>query len=209
MTIQKRLFDLVLGTFLALVLAIPFMVLVVILLIREGRPVFYVSERMSAPGRPFSLWKLRTMTFDPDDSGVSGGDKASRITATGRFLRRTRMDEVPQLWNVLRGDMSFVGPRPPLRSYVERFPEIYSSVLRSRPGITGLATLRYHAHEERLIAECRTAAETDAVYARRCVPRKAALDLIYQRHQSLCFDAALIIETATRTFLRRIFANRR
>jgi len=209
MTLQKRLFDLILAVTLVIILAIPFAILVVILLVREGRPVFYVSERMRAPGRPFQLWKLRTMKADPNDSGVSGGDKVSRITATGRFLRRSRLDEIPQLWNVLRGDMSFVGPRPPLRSYVERFPDTYRQVLRCRPGITGLATLRFHAHEERLIARCRTAAETDAVYARRCVPRKAALDLIYQRHQTLCFDAALIIETARRTFLRRILANRR
>ena len=209
MTPQKRLFDLTLALVTATVLALPFSLLVVVLLIREGRPIFYVSERMRAPGRPFRLWKLRTMTVVQADSGVSGGDKSSRITATGRFLRRSRLDEIPQLWNVLRGDMSFVGPRPPLRSYVERFPVLYGEVLKSRPGITGLATLRYHAHEERLIAECRTAAETDAVYSRRCVPRKAALDLIYQRHQSLCFDLSLIIETASRTFLRRFFADRR
>lgn len=209
MTPQKRLFDLTLALVTATVLALPFSLLVAVLLIREGRPIFYVSERMRAPGRPFRLWKLRTMTVVQADSGVSGGDKSSRITATGRFLRRSRLDEIPQLWNVLRGDMSFVGPRPPLRSYVERFPGLYGEVLKSRPGITGLATLRYHAHEERLIAECRTAAETDAVYSRRCVPRKAALDLIYQRHQSLCFDLSLIIETASRTFLRRFFADRR
>ena len=209
MTPQKRLFDLTLALVTATVLALPFSLLVAMLLIREGRPIFYVSERMRAPGQPFRLWKLRTMTVVQADSGVSGGDKSSRITATGRFLRRSRLDEIPQLWNVLRGDMSFVGPRPPLRSYVERFPGLYGEVLKSRPGITGLATLRYHAHEERLIAECRTAAETDAVYSRRCVPRKAALDLIYQRHQSLCFDLSLIIETASRTFLRRFFADRR
>lgn len=209
MTPQKRLFDLTLALLIAAVLALPFAVLVLVLLIREGRPVFYVSERMRAPGRPFRLWKLRTMTVVQTDSGVSGGDKSDRITATGRFLRRTRLDEIPQLWNVLCGDMSFVGPRPPLRSYVERFPQIYGQVLKSRPGITGLATLRYHAHEERLIAACRTAAETDAVYSGRCVPRKAALDLIYQRHQSLCFDLRLIIGTASRTFPRRFFADRR
>lgn len=209
MTVQKRMLDLVLATLLVAILAVPFALVVLVLLLREGRPVFYVSERMRSPERPFQLWKFRTMTVAATDSGVSGGDKATRVTPTGRFLRRTRLDEIPQLWNVLRGDMSFVGPRPPLRAYVERFPQIYGPVLQSRPGITGLATLRYHAHEERLIASCRTAAETDAVYARRCVPRKAALDLIYQRHQSLCFDLALIMETAGSVFLRRFFAGRR
>lgn len=209
MTPQKRLFDLVLAAILAAILALPFAALVLVLWLREGRPVFYVSERMKAPGQPFRLWKLRTMTVSAADSGVSGGDKVSRITPTGRFLRGSRLDEIPQLWNVLRGDMSFVGPRPPLRQYVERFPGIYGQVLRSRPGITGLATLRFHAREEQLIARCRTAEETDAVYARRCVPRKATLDLIYQRRQTLCLDTILIIQTGLRPFLRRFHARRR
>lgn len=208
MTWQKRLLDLALATLLTLVLAIPFALVLVVLLWREGRPLFYVAERMKAPGQPFPLWKLRTMTVARADSGVSGGDKSARITATGRFLRRTRLDEVPQLWNVFRGDMSFVGPRPPLRLYTERFPDLYARVLQSRPGVTGLATLHFHAHEERLLAACRSPEETDAVYSRRCVPRKAALDLIYQRHQSVCFDLRLIAETGGRVLLRRLFAGR-
>ena len=208
MTLSKRIFDITLALLLAAVLAMPFVVLVLVLLVTQGRPVFYVAERMRAPGRPFHLWKLRTMTVAREDSGVSGGDKAARITPAGGFLRRTRLDEIPQLWNVLKGDMSFVGPRPPLRQYVERFPDIYAQVLRSRPGITGLATLEYHAHEERLLAPCRTTEETDAVYCRACIPRKARLDLIYQRHQSLCFDLVLLGRTAGRVLLRRLFGAR-
>lgn len=204
MTFGKRVFDLVLALLLGAVLLVPFTVLLVVLLVKEGRPVFYVAERMKAPGQPFRLWKLRTMTVARSDSGVSGGDKSARITSMGRFLRKTRLDEVPQLWNVIRGDMSFVGPRPPLRLYVERFPELYEQVLRSRPGITGLASLHFHAHEERILARCSSAAETDEVYSRRCVPRKATLDLIYQRHRSLCFDMALIAQTGKRVLLKRL-----
>ena len=203
MTPAKRALDLIAAVLLCLLLALPFAVLVVWLWAKEGRPVFYVSERMRAPDRPFRLWKLRTMRVAPADSGVSGGDKVSRITPTGRFLRRTRLDEIPQLWNVLRGDMSFVGPRPPLRQYVERFPDLYAQVLRSHPGITGLATLRYHRHEERLLARCHSAAETDALYARACVPRKARLDLIYQRRRTVCMDIALMVETLARALRRR------
>jgi lipopolysaccharide/colanic/teichoic acid biosynthesis glycosyltransferase len=179
-------------------LAVPFGLLVLYLLWTEGRPVFYVAERMRAPGRPFALWKLRTMSVVPPEAGVSGGDKKNRITATGRFLRRSRLDEVPQLWNVIKGDMSFVGPRPPLRLYVERFPEIYNQVLQSRPGITGLATLVYHRHEEKLLASCHTPEETDAVYSRRCVPRKAQIDLIYQRRRNLWMDLGLMALTLAR-----------
>jgi lipopolysaccharide/colanic/teichoic acid biosynthesis glycosyltransferase len=179
--------------------------LLALLWTREGRPLFHVAERMRAPGRPFRLWKLRTMRPAPAaaDSGVSGGDKAARITALGRLLRRSRLDEIPQLWNVIRGDMSFVGPRPPLRQYVERFPDLYAQVLRSRPGITGLATLVYHGHEERLLARCATPEETDALYARACVPRKARLDLIYQRRRSLCWDLWLMMQTAGKVVPRR------
>jgi lipopolysaccharide/colanic/teichoic acid biosynthesis glycosyltransferase len=204
LTFGKRVFDLVLALLLGAVLLVPFTVLLVVLLVKEGRPIFYVAERMKAPGQPFRLWKLRTMTVARSDSGVSGGDKSARITSMGRFLRKTRLDEVPQLWNVIRGDMSFVGPRPPLRLYVERFPELYEQVLRSRPGITGLASLHFHAHEERILACCSSAAETDDVYSRRCVPRKATLDLIYQRHRSLCFDMALIAQTGKRVLLKRL-----
>lgn len=203
MTLQKRLLDIVLTLVLVLLLALPFFCVLVVLLITEGRPLFYVSERMQTPTKGFSLIKLRTMRPAAGDSGVTGGDKGDRIPPVYRLLRKSRFDEVPQLWNVLRGDMSFVGPRPPLRLYVEAFPEIYAQVLRNRPGITGLASLRFHAHEEHLLAQTQTAAQTDHVYRTRCVPRKARLDLIYQRHQSLCFDLSLIAETAKRPFLRR------
>ena len=198
MTPAKRTADILLALGLSSILALPFAMLVLYLLWTEGRPVFYVAERMRAPDRPFALWKLRTMSVAPTEAGVSGGNKTSRITATGRFLRRTRLDEVPQLYNVLKGDMSFVGPRPPLRIYVERFPQIYAQVLQSRPGITGLATLVFHRHEEKLLAQCHSAAETDAVYARRCVPRKARIDMIYQRRRSVWMDFGLMALTLAR-----------
>lgn len=205
MTVSKRLFDLTLALVLIAVLALPFAVLLLVLLVIEGRPLFYVAERMRAPGQPFYLWKLRTMKVVASDSGVSGGDKTDRVTRIGRILRRARLDEIPQLWNVVKGDMSFVGPRPPLRLYVERFPDLYAEVLKSRPGITGLASLHFHAHEERLLASCRDAAETDAVYSRRCVPRKAKMDLIYNKHQNICLDLRLIADTAGRVLFKRLF----
>ena len=206
MTWRKRLLDLMLSLVLAAVLWPVLLLLIVILLITEGRPVFYVAERMTSPTRAFGLIKLRTMRPDTDDvgprPGVTGGDKSVRISRVHRLLRRTRADEIPQLWNVIKGDMSLVGPRPPLRIYVDAFPDLYEQVLRSRPGVTGLASLRFHGHEERLLATCATPQETDAVYRRRCVPRKARLDLIYQARQNVCFDMALIWETAQKPFRR-------
>lgn len=204
MTWSKRLSDIVLALALALILALPFGLLLIWLRLREGAPVFHVSERMRAPGRPFRLWKLRTMRVAAGDSGVSGGDKTARITPIGGTLRKYRLDEIPQLWNVLWGDMSFVGPRPPLREYVERFPALYAEVLQCRPGITGMATLYFHRHEERLLRTCHSPEETDAVYARRCVPRKARLDLIYRDTRNFCLDVRLMVET-----LRRMLRSRR
>lgn len=198
MTFPKRIFDL----FLAVILCLPLLPLGVLVAICikliDGGPVFYLSERMHAPKDPFTLIKFRTMQNAANNAGVTGGDKAARVTRTGRWLRKWRLDEVPQLINILRGDMSFVGPRPPLRRYVEQFPDLYAQVLKSRPGVTGLATLVYHKTEERILDACKTPEQTEAVYIGRCVPRKAALDRIYTRRQSLCFDARLVLGTVFR-----------
>ena len=195
MTAGKCLFDIVLALVLCLPVLPVLLVLLVLMWASEGRPLFYISERMRAPGQGFWLIKLRTMRVVAADSGVSGGDKQDRITPLGRFMRRSRLDELPQLWNILRGDISFVGPRPPLRRYVVQFPALYAEVLASRPGVTGLATLVFHGFEERLLARCKTPQETEAAYVRVCIPRKASLDLIYQRNRSICLDLWLIGKT--------------
>lgn len=202
MTWSKRLFDLFFASLLVLILLPLILILLAWVALKQGRPLFYTSERMKGVDQPFTLWKLRTMTVVETDTGVSGGDKNMRITPVGAKLRATRLDELPQLWNILKGDLSFVGPRPPLRQYVEQFPELYGEVLKSRPGVTGLATLAYEKHEAKLLSRCETAKETDAVYARSCVPRKARLDLIYQRHQNMCHDFDLVFQTIGGLFRR-------
>jgi len=198
MTATKRLFDILFSLLLLALLWPVLLGIAVIILIRDGRPVIFRSERMRTVDQPFFLWKFRTMRNDAADSGVTGRDKAGRITRTGAYLRRKRLDELPQLWNILRGDISFVGPRPPLRRYVELFPDLYEDVLQSRPGVTGLATVVYHQHEEILLADCETAQETDRVYRARCVPQKAKLDLIYQQHRSLCLDWNIMLKTVSK-----------
>ncbi|SEQ76924.1 Sugar transferase involved in LPS biosynthesis (colanic, teichoic acid) [Loktanella sp. DSM 29012] len=201
MSAGKRILDLVLAVTLGLLLLPLMCVLMAVLLITEGRPLFYISERMRAPGRGFGLIKLRTMPVGSDKvGGVTGGDKQRQMSRMHRLLRRSRADEIPQLWNVIRGDMSLVGPRPPLRRYVEDYPDLYGAVLACRPGITGLASLVYHAHEERLLAACDTPEATEVTYRRRCIPQKARLDLIYARHRTLCWDLVLIGRTAIKPF---------
>lgn len=203
MTWGKRIFDVVLASLLTVILGPVILFLIGLLWWRQGRPVFYVAERMKSPTDSFGLVKFRTMTVVENDTGVSGGHKDTRITPLGARLRAKRLDEFPQLWNILRGDLSFVGPRPPLREYVERFPDIYGRVLTSRPGVTGLATIRFHAHEERMLSRCTSAKETDDVYCRVCVPRKARLDLIYQRNRNMCLDMELVFQTITNLFRRK------
>ncbi|WP_371224333.1 sugar transferase [Roseovarius sp. 2305UL8-3] len=202
MTFSKRLMDICLALFFIVLLSPLILYVAFRILIADGRPILYRSERMKTPDQAFMLWKFRTMTTAAEDSGVSGGDKSSRITPLGARLRHYRADEMPQLLNILRGDISFVGPRPPLRRYVELCPELYAEVLKCRPGVTGLASLIFHKTEERLLAACHTAQDTEAVYLRRCVPVKAKLDLIYARNQSACYDGYLIWRTITRVLKR-------
>lgn len=198
MSAGKRALDIVLALLLVLLLWPLALGIAIAIRLTDGAPVFYVAERMRGVGEPFMLWKFRTMRNAVQNDGVSGGDKGARITGLGRFLRRTRLDELPQLWNILKGDISFVGPRPPLRRYVEMFPELYGEVLKARPGVTGLATLAFHAREEALLKGCRTAEETEAVYVRRCVPVKARLDLLYRDKRTLCWDVRLMVATVIR-----------
>lgn len=201
---MKRLFDIVLATLLLVITAPIIAVISIAILRRDGGPVFYVAERMKTPRQAFNLIKFRTMSnvADGENAGVTGGDKADRITPMGHTLRRYRLDELPQLINVLRGDMSFVGPRPPLRQYTDAFPDLYTQVLKSRPGVTGLATLHVHEFEGRVMGAATSAQETEAIYVTRCIPRKATLDLIYQRHASVCFDIVILWQTAARVFGR-------
>ena len=204
----QRLIDILILLALA-PLALPLLVILMGLVwVLDGRPVLYRAERMRSPGQAFTLHKLRTMRPGTRGVGALGGDRADEITPLGRWLRRSRLDELPQLWNILRGDMSFVGPRPPERLYVERCPELYARVLQRRPGLTGLATLVFHAREEALLGACRTAEETDDVYMRRCVPRKARLDLIWARSSTPCGDLVLLLRTVARV-LRLPGATRR
>ncbi|NSX56580.1 sugar transferase [Parasulfitobacter algicola] len=196
MTVQKRILDIILSL-LGLSIFWPIMlVIAAMILIRDGRPILFGTQRMKTHNQLFTLWKFRTMTPGADDGGgVSGADKDHRITPLGRILRKYRLDELPQLWNILLGEMSFVGPRPPLPRYVDLFPDLYQDVLKNRPGITGLATLAFHKHEEIILAQATSADQTDQIYRRRCVPQKARLDRIYAAHSSICFDLWLIWKT--------------
>ncbi len=180
-------------------------VLYVIVVAAQGRPFFYVSERMRTPDQAFRLYKIRTMrpVAPEEEQTVLCGLQARRVTPIGAVLRRTRLDELPQIINVLKGDLRFIGPRPPLRRYVEAYPDLYRRVLgETPPGITGLATVTVHRREERLLSACRDPAEADRVYRERCIPVKARLDLIYRRNRGIALNAIILFRTLSRLSAR-------
>ncbi|MDQ7776481.1 sugar transferase [Paracoccus aminovorans] len=195
MPVSKRLFDIVLALVLLVPLSFVIAVFALILLVVQGRPIFYAAPRMVSPTRSFTHLKFRTMLRQDGDFGVTGAHKAWRITPLGHFMRRTRIDELPQLFNILKGDMSFVGPRPTIREYVDRYPVVYGQVLKSRPGVTGLATLVYHRHEDKILRRCKSAEATEAAYAGRCLPTKLKIDLIYQKNRTLGLDLWILWRT--------------
>lgn len=206
---SKRVFDVGFSLLLLLPLSLIMVLVALLLLLVQGRPILYRARRMSAPGHSFTQYKFRTMRGDHQDFGATGAHKHWRITPLGGFLRRTRLDELPQLFNILKGDMSFVGPRPPLPEYVERFPMVYAQVLKSRPGATGLATLIYHRHEDKIMAACDSAEATESAYYRRCLPAKLKIDMIYQSQRSLGLDLWIIWRTLLVVFVRDVRPKRR
>ena len=192
MTRAKRLFDLV-ASGLGLAVLAPVLALIALLILaRDGRPVFYRQVRVGRNGEPFRIRKFRTMR-DADGGAApqvtAAGD--SRVTPLGRVLRRWKLDELPQLLNVLAGEMSIVGPRPEVPRFVARYSPEERRLLRFVPGLTDPAALRYR-DEERLLAG---AADPEQLYAERILPEKVRLSLDYAAHATLLSDLGLIGET--------------
>jgi lipopolysaccharide/colanic/teichoic acid biosynthesis glycosyltransferase len=197
LSVLKRCFD-VLGAALGSIVLSPLLAAIAaVIAIREGRPVLFRQERVGRGGRTFAILKFRTMRSGrPGDPEVTvAGD--SRVTKVGAVLRRTKLDELPQLLNVVRGDMSLVGPRPEVPTYVELWPEHARRIVLSvRPGITDPASLE-HFDEEAVLA-----GYDDPVEAYRSVvtPRKLEMYQRYVASQSLAGDLRIIIATLRRAF---------
>jgi len=142
--ILKRAFDLFVSV-LGLLLLSPFLLLIALVVkLSDGGPIFYRQNRIGQFGVPFRIWKFRTMVPDADATGPSvTSHEDRRVTAVGRILRRSKLDEFPQLWNVLRGNMSLVGPRPEVPRYIAHYDEEQLAILNYKPGITDLASLGF------------------------------------------------------------------
>lgn len=197
----KRAFDLCVAS-VALVALAPVLALVALAIrLDSPGPALFRQERVGKGFRPFRILKFRTMVVDAPKLGgpLTAGDRDPRITRTGRFLRASKLDELPQLINVLRGDMSFVGPRPEMAKYVEAFHGEYQKLLSVRPGITDPSSLRYR-NEGSLLA---TAADPEAMYLQRILPDKIRLSGDYVDSISFTSDLALMLHTATSMFWNR------
>ena len=188
----KRVFDIVFSLFGIAVLA-PVMIVCGLLIRLSSRgPIFFRQERVGLKFRPFRILKFRSMVVGAPKLGAQvtvRGD--ARVTTIGRLLRKTKLDELPQLFNVLLGDMSFVGPRPEVPEYVNLFKTDYEELLRVRPGITGIASITYRDEEGLLAA----ASDPKQAYISEVLPEKIRLGKLYVDRQSIMLDVRLIIMT--------------
>ena len=193
LTLTKRVFDIT-AAVCGLILSLPLTIIsaIVVKLESPRDPVLYHQERVGLNGEPFTIHKFRTMRSDAEATTGpvwSAGDHDPRITKVGRFMRKTRLDEIPQLWNVLRGDMSLIGPRPERPAFVEKLTQqipFYGQRHVVKPGVTGWAQVRYSYG----------ASVEDAI-------EKMQYDLYYVKHMSLMFDLMIALETIKTVVLRR------
>ncbi|MBX7167430.1 MAG: sugar transferase [Pirellulales bacterium] len=191
----KRAFDVAAaGTGLLLVSPVLLAAALAVKLDSPG-PVFFRQQRVGRGFRPFRIYKFRSMVVDAPKLGaqITAG-RDPRITRVGHWLRKTKVDELPQLINVVAGDMSLVGPRPEVPKYVEMFRQDYADVLLVRPGITDLASVKYRDESEILAA----AADPEREYVERVLPDKIRLAREYIPQASLAFDVRLILQTLLR-----------
>lgn len=164
----------------------------ILIKIESKGTVLFTQVRIGKNFKPFNLYKFRSMVMDAPKIGLpitTGSD--TRITKIGRFLRKTKIDELPQFFNVLKGDMSFVGPRPELLQYVEIFQKEYEEVLMVRPGITDLASLKYR-DETSILGKTK---EPEKEYVCRILPEKIRLAKEYLKRSSLILDLSIIFKT--------------
>ncbi len=190
---MRRLFDIVVSLVLLLLL-LPFMVLVAITVkLTSPGPVFYRAERVGLKMKTFKMFKFRTMVIDADRAGprITAQDDP-RVTSVGEFLRSTKIDELPQLINVLKGEMALVGPRPEDPRFVKFYTPDQLRLLEFKPGVTGPAQLEYSVeHQDKLL----DVSQAEEVYIREMLPDKLRLDLEYERSRSPLRDAKILLRS--------------
>lgn len=192
MRLSKRLFDFIASAAGLMLLAPLFALVALAIKLDDGGPVFFRQERVGLKGRTFRIWKFRTMVDGAERLGEKltiAGDR--RITRAGRFLRRAKLDELPQLINVLKGEMSLVGPRPEVKKYVDIYTDGQEKVLDLVPGITDPASLKYR-HENEILAR---ADDPEKFYIEEIMPDKIRCNLEYGARANLLSDMVIIFCT--------------
>ena len=177
-----RLFDIFFSA-LGLIILLPFFIVFYLLIRIESKGgAFYIQERIGKNGKPFGLYKFRSMRVGSDAEGLlTVGERDNRITRIGYVLRKTKIDELPQLLNVLKGDMSLVGPRPEVRKYTDMYTEEQRKVLCVRPGITDYASIEY-VNENELLSK---ADDPERMYIEKVMPDKIKLNMKYLEHYTV------------------------
>lgn len=177
-----RFFDIIFSIIGLVILSPIFIVLYLLIRIESKGGGFYSQERIGKNGKPFKLYKFRSMRIGSDKKGlITIGEKDNRITKTGFILRKYKLDELPQLWNVFIGDMSLVGPRPEVKKYTDLYTEEQKQVLQVRPGITDWASIKY-VDENKILGESK---DPDDAYVNLIMPNKIKLNMVYIQHQTL------------------------
>jgi lipopolysaccharide/colanic/teichoic acid biosynthesis glycosyltransferase len=191
----KRVFD-IFFSIIGMLFIFPFLVPLLILVISGSKGgAFFLQKRIGRGGKEFGLFKIRTMYVDSDKQGqLTVGSNDSRITRMGLFLRKYKIDEFPQLINILIGDMSFVGPRPEVRKYVEIYNDDQKKVLSVRPGLTDFASLQYYDENEQLSKYD----DPEQAYIQIIMPHKLKLNLEYIEKRSFGMDIKIIFRTLFR-----------
>ena len=189
---MKRLFDLII-CLPAVFLLLPVFILIAIWIkIDSHGPVFYLQERIGLNRIPFRIFKFRTMRINADQQGLlTVGGRDPRVTASGYYLRKFKLDELPQLINVVIGNMSLVGPRPEVKKYVDLYSQTQMKVLTVKPGITDYASIEY-ADENELLAR---SADPEKTYIEEVMPAKLQLNLKYIEEQGVLTDLRIIFQT--------------
>ena len=156
----------------------------------DAGPVFYSQSRVGRDFKPFQLVKFRSMTIGADHAGLLTAAADMRVTRCGHFLRRYKLDELPQLWNVIKGEMQLVGPRPEVEQYVSQFRGQYSVLLSEPPGITDPASLAYRREEQIFVI-----GQMECQYVSQILPEKLRLSLEYQKRRCLSSDIRILVQT--------------
>lgn len=193
---RKRILDICGSLVLTIILSPVMLVIAALIKAEDGGPVFFRQERVTTYGRVFRIFKFRTMIVDADKKGpLVTGKKDSRITKVGGKLRHLRLDELPQVLNILTGDMSFVGTRPEVKKYVDQYTDEMQATLLLPAGVTSLASIAFKDEDELIVKYTAQGESTDEAYVKHILPKKMKYNLDYLRKAGVLGDLKIMVKT--------------